>query len=53
MPGIVEGGPHWGAPAVIAIIVVGAAILVFPLPLALTLAFTAIVGARVGGGGAA
>jgi hypothetical protein len=45
-PGIVEGGPRWGAPAVVA----GAAravVLAFPFPLVLTLAFTTIVG--VGG----
>jgi hypothetical protein len=44
---MVEGGPHWGAPAIVAAIVVGAVravVLTFPLPLALTLTFAAIVG---------
>jgi hypothetical protein len=42
-PGIILGGPHWGAPTVVA----GAIVLDFPFPLALTLAFAAVVG--VGG----
>jgi hypothetical protein len=50
---IVEGGPHRGAPAIVAIVVAGAIVLVFPLPVALTLAFAANVGVEAGGGGAA
>jgi hypothetical protein len=53
-PGIVEGGPCWGAPTIVAAIVTGATgatVLAFPLPL--TLAFTAVVGVGVEGGGAA
>jgi hypothetical protein len=44
--GIVEGGPCWGAPTVVAgaAKAVVAIILAFPLPLALTLAFDTIVG---------
>jgi hypothetical protein len=45
-PGIVEGGQCRGAPAVVAE-AVGAVVLAFPLPFALTLAFAAVVG--VGG----
>jgi hypothetical protein len=48
---IVEGGPHRGVAA--PVVVAGAVILTFPFPLALTLAFAAIVGGwGVGGGGA-
>jgi hypothetical protein len=49
-PGIIEGGPRWGTPAVVAAVVVRATraiVLAFHLPLALTLAFVVIVG--VGG----
>jgi hypothetical protein len=49
-PGIIERGPRRDAPAVIAVVVAGAAgaiVLAFTLPLALTLAFAAVVG--VGG----
>jgi hypothetical protein len=42
---IVEGGPRRGAPTVIATIGAGAGVLSFPLPLALTLAFSTVVGA--------
>jgi hypothetical protein len=45
-PGIV-GGPRRGAPVVVVAVVAGAVVLTFHLPLALTLAFTVIVG--VGG----
>jgi hypothetical protein len=46
-PGIVEGGPYRGAPAIVTTIVAGttgAVVLDFPLPPALTLAFLAVVG---------
>jgi hypothetical protein len=43
-PGIVEGGPRRGAPAVVAAVVAGAIVLALPLPLALTLAFAVVVG---------
>jgi hypothetical protein len=46
-PGIVKGGSSRGASAIVAAVVVGAAgavVLAFPLSLALTLAFAAIVG---------
>jgi hypothetical protein len=55
-PGIVEGVPHQGAPAVVVIVVAeatGAVVLAFPLPLALTLAFVVVVGLGAGGGGLA
>jgi hypothetical protein len=42
-----------GPLAIVAIVVAGAIILVFPLPVALTLAFAANVGVEAGGGGAA
>jgi hypothetical protein len=45
--GIVEEGPRRGAPAIIAAVVAGAVgdiVLAFPLPLALILAFAAVVG---------
>jgi hypothetical protein len=45
--GIVEGGPRWGAPAVVAVVVAGATgaiVLTFPFSLALTHAFAAVVG---------
>jgi hypothetical protein len=45
-PGIVEGGPHRGAPTVVAG-VTGVVVLAFTLPLDLTRAFVAVVG--VGG----
>jgi hypothetical protein len=44
---IIEGGPHRGAPAVVSVVVAGAAeaiVLAFPLPLALPLAFATVVG---------
>jgi hypothetical protein len=44
--GIVEGGPHRGAPAIVTTVVaraVGAVVLAFPLPCALTLVFATIV----------
>jgi hypothetical protein len=49
--GIVEGGPRWGAHAIVAVVVVGATraiVLAFPLSLALTLtlAFATVVGVR-------
>jgi hypothetical protein len=43
---IVEGGPRWGAPTVVAG-AIRVVVLPFPLPLSLTLAFAAVVG--VGG----
>jgi hypothetical protein len=46
-PGIVEGGPHRGAPVVVVVVVAEAVVLAFSLPFALTLAFAAVVG--VGG----
>jgi hypothetical protein len=49
-PGIVEGGPHRGAPTIVADVVAGvtgAVVLAFILPLDLTRAFVAVVG--VGG----
>jgi hypothetical protein len=52
--GIVEGGPRWGAPVIVAAVVARATraiVLVIPLAPALTLAFAAIVGVVVGGGG--
>jgi hypothetical protein len=45
-PGIVEGGPRRGAPAVVAAVVARAIVLSFPLPLALTIVVG--VGARKG-----
>jgi hypothetical protein len=45
-PGIVEGGPHRGASAIVTAVVaraVGAVVLAFSLPCALTLAFATIV----------
>jgi hypothetical protein len=48
--GIIDGGPRWGAPAAVVIVVartVRAIVPVFPLLLALTLAFATVVG---GGG---
>jgi hypothetical protein len=42
--GIVEGGPRQGASVVVAAVVAGVVVLVFSLPLALSLAFAAIVG---------
>jgi hypothetical protein len=52
--GIVEGGPHRGAPTVVADVVAGvtgAVVLAFTLPLDLTRAFVAVVGVGAGGGG--
>jgi hypothetical protein len=52
-PGIVEGGTHRGAPATVAAFVAratGAVVLTFTLPLALTIAFPAVVGNRRGRG---
>jgi hypothetical protein len=49
-PGIIEEGPRWGAPTVVAAIIIGAAgvvVLALLLPLVFTLAFVIIVG--VGG----
>jgi hypothetical protein len=46
-PWIVEGGPCWGAPTVVATAVAGATgaiVLAFPFPLALVLAFATGVG---------
>jgi hypothetical protein len=46
-PGIVEGGPRRGTPAIVTTIVAGATgaiVLAFPLPLALTLVVATIVG---------
>jgi hypothetical protein len=52
-PGIVEGWPRRGAPAVIVVVVAGAIVLAFPLPLALTPAFATVVGVGAGRGRAA
>jgi hypothetical protein len=54
--GIVEGGPHRSAPAIVATVITGAARAViltfpFPLPLDLTLVFATVVGVGAGGGG--
>jgi hypothetical protein len=45
--GIVEGGPCRGAPTIVTVVIAGAVFLDFPLTLALTLAFAAVV--AVGG----
>jgi hypothetical protein len=54
--GTVEVGPHRGAPTIVAPVgaeAAGAGVPAFPLPLALTLAFAAVVGVGGSRGGAA
>jgi hypothetical protein len=55
-PEIIEGRSHRGAPAIVTVVVAAATravVLAFTLPLALTLAFAAMLGLGAGGGVAA